>query len=172
MLAARYDDTQLAVGQCLGRKERHNCSVIGTRQKRRMAIPQATSANALLADDSGSNKTANSAASKETNVAAPHELFVANRVLKTNAQEKEAAATRREVERQVNVDVGNQTTAQSRAVHRENPSTALERRQTEAAAEKHQAAAGEQGLKTGEEEMPPANLQVTDPEAEVGESAD
>ncbi len=47
MLAARYDDSQLAEGQCLGRKERHNCSVIGTRPKRRMANPLDTGAGAL-----------------------------------------------------------------------------------------------------------------------------
>jgi hypothetical protein len=38
VLAGWYDDAQLTEGQGLGRKERHNCSVIGTPQKRKMAV--------------------------------------------------------------------------------------------------------------------------------------
>jgi hypothetical protein len=46
--------------------------------------------------------------------------------------EKESAASRRRAEPHVKVDVGDQTTAQSRAVHRENPGTAQEERQNKA----------------------------------------
>jgi hypothetical protein len=58
-----------------------------------------------------------------------------NGAWETKALEKETAASRRRTEPQVNADVRDQTTAQSRAAHRENPSAVLERRRFMTAAE-------------------------------------
>jgi hypothetical protein len=71
----------------------------------------------------------------------------------------------------VKVNVGEQTSAQSRAAHRENPSMVGERRQDEAAAEEQQTAADERELTTNEEKMPLAEPQVMDLQAGTGESA-
>jgi hypothetical protein len=76
-------------------------------------------------------------------VSGPQKTSIMRGAWETNAQEKETAATFRRAEPHANVDVGNQTTALSRAVNGENPSAAQEGRQNEAAAEQQRAAASE-----------------------------
>jgi hypothetical protein len=61
-------------------------------------------------------------------------MSMMKRVQETNAQE-ESAASRRRAGPQVNINVGDQSASQSRAVHCENPSAILERQRPRAAAE-------------------------------------
>ena len=75
---------------------------------------------------SGLQETSTMRGARETNLSDPQMMSMMKRVQETNAQE-ESAASRRRAGPQVNINVGDQSASQSRAVHCENPSAILER---------------------------------------------
>jgi hypothetical protein len=90
--------------ECLGRKERQTCSMIGTQQTRGM---ESSSASAPLAKEPGTNGAAGSVAAQETKVSGPQEASKAREAQETNMSglqetpEKEPVAARSGAEPQI-----------------------------------------------------------------------
>jgi hypothetical protein len=142
-----------------GRKERHACSVIGTRQYREM---ESSCASALQDREPENIKAAGKARERETNASNPLEAPKARKGQGTNAP------CRRETAKSMGSWETNMPERETAAVRRDcEPltSAAQERRQEEAAAEQHQAAAGRQPLPPAMEGTEPVTSPVTKPKS-------
>ncbi len=136
--------------------QRHACSVIGTLQYRRM---ESSSASAPPAREPENIEAVGKARERETKASDPLTVPKARKGRETNVpcpRETESMGTRE-------INVPEKETAAVRRDGEPLASAAMERRQKEAAADRHQAAAGERPPSSVREGIGPVRLSATDP---------
>jgi hypothetical protein len=149
-----------------GRKERHACSVIGMRQYREM---ESSCASAPAARKPENIKAAGRKRERETNDPDPLEAPEATKGQETNATCRRETAKSMEA---WETNMPERETATTRRDSEPLTSAAQERRQEKAAAEQHQAAAGEQPLPPAREGTEPVTSPVTNPKTRTSNAVD